>query len=107
MTSICNTALQSTGVAVPDHPGYVWDEFKKTVVMSPYLVAFVVSDFEEVLSETLPNGVRWSTYARPDAIDDGLAGVAADIGPRMVEGYEAQFGVDLPLSSFGQVSLGN
>lgn len=50
----------------PERPGYVWDDYATTPVMSTYTLAVLVSDFvAEVSDSALSPGVRFSILARP------------------------------------------
>lgn len=46
--------------------GYSWDYFETTVTMSSYLVAFLVSEFVDVPTETA-NRVPFRLWVRKDA----------------------------------------
>lgn len=46
----------------------MWDKYEKSVPMSTYLVAFIVSDFDYKGSKT-SNNVAFRIWARKDAID--------------------------------------
>ena len=50
------------------YPGYVWDEYESTPVMSTYLVCFAVTDFafEEAGGSSSP---MQRTWARRDAVE--------------------------------------
>ncbi len=50
------------------YPGYVWDEYEATPVMSTYLVCFAVTDFayEEASGSSSP---MQRTWARRDAVE--------------------------------------
>ena len=47
MTSISNMPIEKAGVAMQGTEEFVWDVYAKSVKMSTYLVAFVVSKFKE------------------------------------------------------------
>lgn len=48
-------------------PGYYWDYFQTSVPMSSYLVAFLVSDLEEVESTTVSKSVPFRAWVRPES----------------------------------------
>ena len=48
-------------------PGYVWDNYQASVIMSSYLVAFMVSDFIGIPAEPGLSNVEFRIWARADA----------------------------------------
>lgn len=84
-SSLMNMPKKASGFPVEGRPGYVWDEYQESVLMPTYLVEVVVSQFDHITSVNTGNGVTWSTYARPDAIQDKLATFAATIGPIILQ----------------------
>ena len=52
MSSIGNMPIEKKGEAMEGTDEYVWDRYKKSVKMSTYLVAFVVSKFKYKETET-------------------------------------------------------
>ena len=65
--------------------------FEKTVKMSTYLLAFVVSDFEFKEKSTPTNGVKFRVWARPNAID--RVDYALDIGVKVIAPSMVKFRV--------------
>ena len=57
-SSISNMPIEEKGVTMDGSNDYVWDVYQKSVKMSTYLVAFVVSKFEYIEAEKLENDVR-------------------------------------------------
>ena len=47
------------------------DNYEKTVFMSTYLVAYVISNFETIPDVSQPNGIDVEVSARPEAIQNG------------------------------------
>lgn len=68
---------------------YTWDEFQRSVPMSTYLVAYIVSDFKP---RTIGN---FSLYARDSAYSQTKT--AADLGPKLLKHLEEFFDVPFPL----------
>ena len=58
MSSISNMPIEQTSVKMEGSEEYVWDVYQKSVKMSTYLVAFVVSKFKYIEAEKRDNDVR-------------------------------------------------
>lgn len=69
--------------------------FEKSVIMSTYLVAFVVCDFVNVTSTTTSGRTTVSVWTPPDKIDQ--AQVAIKVSAGILEFYETFFNVSYPL----------
>lgn len=103
--SVSNMPQIATGDPVDGYPGYSWDVYANSVVMSSYLVAFSVADFVEVESEPLLDGLVFSNIARPDAVADNLTDLARDLGPAILESLEVTFQVLFPLPKMSQIGI--
>lgn len=77
--------------------GYVWDEYRESMRMSTYLLAFVVMDFENISDE------NFQVWTRADAI--GSAKYALSIGPKILRFYEDFFNIQYPLPKVDMISL--
>lgn len=84
---------------VRSKPEQVRDEFEETVQMSTYLVAFVVCDFSTIhkMSE---KGINVSVIASEDKI--GQAKFALESAAKIMDFYDAFFGVPYPLPKQGE-----
>ncbi|XP_045513404.1 aminopeptidase N-like isoform X2 [Pieris brassicae] len=82
---------------------YVWDEFDKSVPMSTYLVAFVVSSFAYVDSPPQLSSTKFRIWARNDAIDQ--TSYAATVGPRVLSYFEKFFNVTFPLPKQDMIAI--
>jgi len=76
---------------------YVWDLFEETVPMSTYLVAFIISDFEYLSSETFRVWARRAVLSHTH--------YARDIGPGILKFYEDFFSIPYPLKKTDLVAL--
>ncbi|KAI9551545.1 hypothetical protein GHT06_021878 [Daphnia sinensis] len=93
-TSTSNMPLTTTEPIV-GMPGYVWDNYQTSVIMSSYLVAFMVSEFIGIPAEPGLSNVEFRIWARPDARN--LTDYSRDIGPRILEFFESFYNIDYPL----------
>uniref|UniRef100_A0AAY5L8X8 Aminopeptidase n=1 Tax=Esox lucius TaxID=8010 RepID=A0AAY5L8X8_ESOLU len=83
-------------------PCYTWQvtSFQETKIMSTYLLAIAVSDFDFIESEHERVGIK--TYARPEAIKAGHANFAASITGKILDFYESpKYQIALPDFSAG------
>lgn len=99
MTSISNMPRKGDPVPVPGLHTYVWDNYERSVPMSTYLVAFIVSDFDVQKSEDGNFGV----WARHEAINQ--AQYSLNIGPRILKFYEDYFKIKFPLPKMDMIAL--
>ncbi|KAL7752783.1 Aminopeptidase 2 mitochondrial [Sorochytrium milnesiophthora] len=77
-------------------------EFADTKRMSTYLVAFVVSDFESVSTET-KRGVAVSVWTQPG--QKHLGKYALDAAAKIIDFYEELFAVEYPLPKSDLISI--
>nr|XP_039261334.1 aminopeptidase N-like [Styela clava] len=86
--------------------GELWNSttFDKTVKMSTYLLAFVISDFgyEETFTKS---GVQTRIYARKEAIANNEAQYASKIVPKILQYFEHYFNIEYPLQKADQLAF--
>ncbi|XP_014203834.1 aminopeptidase N [Copidosoma floridanum] len=99
MTAISNMPKERESRPVSGLPTYVWDHFERSVPMSTYLVAFIVSDFKAMHSSTS----NVSVWARAEAIEQ--AAYSLEIGPKMLSHFEEFFKIKFPLPKIDMVAL--
>ncbi|KZC13132.1 Aminopeptidase N [Dufourea novaeangliae] len=99
MTSISNMPRKGEPMPVPGLPSYLWDHYERSVPMSTYLVAFIVSDFEMMKSES----GNFRVWARAEAINQ--ARYCLKIGPSILQHYEDYFKIKFPLPKTDNVAL--
>ena len=95
MSSISNMPIEQTSVKMEGSEEYVWDVYQKSVKMSTYLVAFVVSKFSYVEAEKRSKNVRFRIWSQPSTLDQ--TAYAKEMGPQMLEFFENYFNVPFPL----------
>ena len=84
-----------------DRPGYVWDTYSPTPVMSAYLLAWVVSKYESAKS-TSARGVKFEAfYSKASFMQH-----AADIGAKMLDHFEQKvFGIKYNLPKMDIIAV--
>ncbi|CAH2240697.1 jg629 [Pararge aegeria aegeria] len=82
---------------------FVWDQFEKSVPMSTYLVAYVISLFSYVESPKDLSHTNFKIWARNDAIDQTT--YAAKIGPQVLSYFEKWFNVSFPLPKQDMIAI--
>lgn len=92
-SSLFNTPIVET-VAIDSE--WLMDHFKPTVKMSTYLVAFVVSNFENV-TKVSEKGVEINIVARPQAIAAGDGDFALEETAEIMDFFADYFDIDYPL----------
>jgi len=102
MTSISNMPIEKAGVAMQGTEEFVWDVYAKSVKMSTYLVAFVVSKFKYV-EMTRDNDVRFRIWTEPSSLDQ--AAYAREIGPKILEFFEGYFNISFPLPKQDMIAI--
>lgn len=103
-TALSNMPIEETKPIV-GMPGWYWDIFEKSVPMSTYLVAFIVSDFGYVKSplKNLGNNVTFNIWARKDAL--GQVDFANSVGPRALAFYEEFYDLPYPLPKQDMIAI--
>ena len=76
---------------------WIKDVFERSVPMSTYLVAYVISDFKAIAALTPKHGVRVEVAARPQAIERGHAAFALVEAASVIDFYIDYFDVAYPL----------
>ncbi|CAG2231964.1 ANPEP [Mytilus edulis] len=108
MVSLSNTDVIRQEVRSND---WVADHYAETPMMSTYLLAFVICDFEQTAD--IVNGVTYRSWARKDVANHTQ--YALNLGVDIMNYYEDYLDVNLPLSKsdmvavpdFGPEAMGN
>ncbi|XP_029290005.1 alanyl (membrane) aminopeptidase-like b [Cottoperca gobio] len=80
-----------------------YTSFHPTPIMSTYLFAFTVSEFNSISSQH--DRVNIQTYARPEAIAAGHAQYAANITGEILKFYESHFEIIYAQTKLDQIAL--
>uniref|UniRef100_UPI0037E79971 alanyl (membrane) aminopeptidase-like b n=1 Tax=Semicossyphus pulcher TaxID=241346 RepID=UPI0037E79971 len=82
---------------------WMFTRFHPTPIMSTYLFAFTVSEFDSIPS--VHERVDIKTYARPEAIAAGHAQYAANITGKVLSFYENYFEINYQQKKLDQIAL--
>ncbi|CAG9795016.1 unnamed protein product [Diatraea saccharalis] len=96
----------STQEVISDEPGWKWTHFERSVNMSTYLVAYVLSDFQSLETsylskDNITKSIR--VWTRPALISK--AKYALNITPKLLSYYEDVFGVPYALDKVDLVAV--
>ncbi|XP_073943332.1 aminopeptidase N-like isoform X2 [Choristoneura fumiferana] len=105
LTALSNMKVSSQEDII-DSPGWKWTHFERSVNMSTYLVAYIVSDFASaettyVSKDNITKPIR--IWARPELISK--ANYALNITPKLLDYYEDVFGVPYVLDKLDLVAV--
>lgn len=103
MNSRSNMPLESTE-PLTLRKGYVMDSFQKTPKMSVYLLAFLISDFEEFSGNNSgEEKFNFSVLHRPGKAEE--AALAANYGSKTMDFYKEYFDIEYPLPKLDAAAL--
>lgn len=83
-------------------PGFVWDHYPQTLRMSTYLVAFIVTDFQNVQVKNSSKPI-FRLWSRRDVLDQ--TEYMSKIGPKILRYFEGYFNITFPLEKQDIVAL--
>ncbi|CAB3258598.1 unnamed protein product [Arctia plantaginis] len=82
---------------------FVWNSYEKSVPMSTYLVAFVISKFSYTESPQGLSTTKFKIWARNDALDQTT--YASITGPKALSYFEEWFNVSFPLPKQDMIAI--
>ena len=86
-------------------PDWFVDRFERTVTMSTYLVAFVVSNFKSIKMNSPKHQIEIEVYARPEAIDNGEGEYALNAASNMIDFFIDYFNISYPMQKMSNFSF--
>uniref|UniRef100_A0A915IPG6 Aminopeptidase n=1 Tax=Romanomermis culicivorax TaxID=13658 RepID=A0A915IPG6_ROMCU len=102
LMTLSNAPLLNSSTINVDGRSLIKDSFDKTVKMSTYLLAVIVSDYKRVTSKSL-SGIIVSVYAPPHQVN--LTDYALNISVKSLDFFEQFFGVPYPLKKLDLISI--
>ncbi|XP_048478800.1 aminopeptidase N isoform X1 [Plutella xylostella] len=104
--SVLSNMKVSTEEPFPEKDNWIWTHFERSVNMSTYLVAYVLSDFKYLETfytgqDNVNKSIR--VWARPELIHK--AKYALSITPKLLEYYEQIFGLPYALDKLDLVAI--
>ncbi|KAF9435534.1 hypothetical protein BGZ76_006096 [Entomortierella beljakovae] len=102
LVALSNTPIKEIEVMNPDEKIV---HFEKTPIMSTYLVAFAVGDFEYIETTTtkLEKPITCRVYTLPGLVEQGR--LALEITPKILEFYTEIFGITYPLTKLDNIAI--
>lgn len=90
-----------------EDPDWMVDEFEETVIMSTYLVAFVISNFEKISKYSPVNNVLIEVAGRPEAISSNEGEFALNEAAEIIDFFSSYFGIKYPLTKSSNLRVLN
>ncbi|CAG7785607.1 unnamed protein product [Allacma fusca] len=107
-TTLSNGELEREGITDPELPkGWVWDQFKKTLPMSTYLVAIIVADFsfKEAPRHIFSKPVR--VYAPTYLVKGRNLDFASQTTAKLMRFYEQLLGHSYDMPKLDSIAIPN
>uniref|UniRef100_U3FZS8 Aminopeptidase n=4 Tax=Micrurus TaxID=8634 RepID=U3FZS8_MICFL len=101
--ALSNMPAQKTEEVTMDGLTWLRTEFEPTLKMSTYLLAFIVSEFENV--STIQNNTLIQIWGRPKSIREGQGDYALNVSWPILNFFEREYKVPYPLERLDQVAL--
>ncbi|XP_013909252.1 PREDICTED: aminopeptidase N [Thamnophis sirtalis] len=102
-TALSNMPVNKTEKVMSDGEIWMRTEFEPTLKMSTYLLAFIVSEFENV--SAVPNNTQLNIWGRPKSIREGQGDYALNATWPILSFFEDEYHVPYPLKRLDQVAL--
>lgn len=104
MVTLSNMPIEKEAQPMENTDEYVWDVYEESVIMSTYLLAFIVCDFKYRQSEPVPeNDVQFRIWSQEGAIN--RTEYAAQVGPKILAYFEEFFDVKFPLPKQDMIAI--
>uniref|UniRef100_A0A8D1C122 Aminopeptidase n=1 Tax=Sus scrofa TaxID=9823 RepID=A0A8D1C122_PIG len=104
LTALSNMPPKGSSTPLAEDPNWSVTEFETTPVMSTYLLAYIVSEFQSV-NETAQNGVLIRIWARPNAIAEGHGMYALNVTGPILNFFANHYNTSYPLPKSDQIAL--
>uniref|UniRef100_A0A8C3WP81 Aminopeptidase n=1 Tax=Catagonus wagneri TaxID=51154 RepID=A0A8C3WP81_9CETA len=104
LVALSNMLPKGPSTPYSEDPEWSVTEFETTPVMSTYLLAYIVSEFENV-EETAPNGVLIRIWARPNATKEGHGVYALNVTGPILNFFASHYNTSYPLPKSDQIAL--
>ncbi|XP_026540484.1 aminopeptidase N isoform X1 [Notechis scutatus] len=101
--ALSNMPAKKTEEVTMDGSTWTRTEFETTLRMSTYLLAFIVSEFENV--SAIQNNTLIQIWGRPTSIREGQGDYALNVSWPILNFFEREYNVPYPLERLDQVAL--
>ncbi|KAM5176502.1 aminopeptidase N [Callospermophilus lateralis] len=102
--ALSNMLPKGPSAALDGEPDWSVTEFETTPKMSTYLLAYIVSEFTKVETQS-PNNVLIRIWARPSAIDEGHGDYALNVTGPILNFFAGHYDTPYPLQKSDQIGL--
>uniref|UniRef100_A0A8C9P620 Aminopeptidase n=1 Tax=Spermophilus dauricus TaxID=99837 RepID=A0A8C9P620_SPEDA len=102
--ALSNMLPRGLSVPLDGEPDWSITEFETTPKMSTYLLAYIVSEFTKVETQS-PNNVLIRIWARPSAIDEGHGDYALNVTGPILNFFAGHYDTPYPLQKSDQIGL--
>ncbi|XP_027775590.2 aminopeptidase N [Marmota flaviventris] len=102
--ALSNMLPRGPSVTLDGEPDWSITEFETTPKMSTYLLAYIVSEFTKVETQS-PNNVLIRIWARPSAIDEGHGDYALNVTGPILNFFAGHYDTPYPLKKSDQIGL--
>jgi len=102
--AVSNMPVKDIEVVVEDGVNINKNIFEESVIMSTYLLAVTVTDFENIKTNST-KGVETGIYARASLIENGEMDFTSIVSPQIIDVYDDFFNVFYPLQKSDQMCV--
>ncbi|KAM6181268.1 aminopeptidase N [Erethizon dorsatum] len=102
--ALSNMLPKGPSVPLPEDPTWMVTEFNTTPKMSTYLLAYIISEFDNLESQS-PDNVMIRIWARPSAIAQGHGDYALSITGPILSFFGKHYDTPYPLEKSDQIGL--
>lgn len=104
LTALSNMLPKGPSVPLLEDPSWIVTEFNTTPKMSTYLLAYIISEFDKVESQS-PDNVMIRIWARPSAIAEGHGDYALSVTGPILSFFARHYDTPYPLEKSDQIGL--
>uniref|UniRef100_A0A0P6IZN9 Aminopeptidase n=1 Tax=Heterocephalus glaber TaxID=10181 RepID=A0A0P6IZN9_HETGA len=104
LNALSNMLPKGSSIPLSEDPNWIITEFNTTPKMSTYLLAYIISEFDNVESLS-PGNVKIRIWARPSAIAEGHGAYALNVTGPILNFFAEHYDTPYPLEKSDQIGL--